>query len=134
MKKHKLIALIIVLMLIGAFFLFDLGQYLDLQYLKSRQAELDAWYRDNPTFLIAGYFFIYVIVTGLSLPGAAVMTLIGGAIFGLLAGVIIVSFASTIGANSRIRHKVVTWSTSLYQPRNEVIDHPWLHYHIAVRS
>jgi pyruvate/2-oxoglutarate dehydrogenase complex dihydrolipoamide dehydrogenase (E3) component/uncharacterized membrane protein YdjX (TVP38/TMEM64 family) len=98
MKKHKLIALIIVLMLISAFFLFDLGQYLDLQYLKSRQAELDDWYRDNPAFLITGYFIIYVIVTGLSLPGAAVMTLVGGAIFGLLAGVIIVSFASTIGA------------------------------------
>ncbi|TNG00831.1 MAG: pyridine nucleotide-disulfide oxidoreductase, partial [Gammaproteobacteria bacterium] len=98
MNKRKLITLFLILTLIGAFFIFDLGQYLNLEYLKSRQAELDAWYQDNPALLIAGYFIVYVIVTGLSLPGAAVMTLIGGGIFGLLAGVIIISFASTIGA------------------------------------
>ena len=98
MKKSKIILLILVLTLIIAFFAFDLGQFLTLEYLKSQQQRLDAWYRENPALLIGGYFLVYVAVTGLSLPGAAVMTLVGGGIFGLLVGVIVISFASTIGA------------------------------------
>jgi pyruvate/2-oxoglutarate dehydrogenase complex dihydrolipoamide dehydrogenase (E3) component/uncharacterized membrane protein YdjX (TVP38/TMEM64 family) len=81
-----------------AYFAFDLGQYFSLAYLKSQQAAIDAYYRSNPLPSVAAFFLVYVAVTGLSLPGATIMTLAGGAIFGLLWGTIIVSFASSIGA------------------------------------
>jgi len=98
MRTSKIVIVLAIVLAIAAFFAFDLGQYLNLDYFKSQQATIDRFFRENP-FLTAGiYFAVYVTVTALSLPGAAVMTLVGGAIFGLLWGTIIVSFASTIGA------------------------------------
>jgi pyruvate/2-oxoglutarate dehydrogenase complex dihydrolipoamide dehydrogenase (E3) component/uncharacterized membrane protein YdjX (TVP38/TMEM64 family) len=81
-----------------AWFVFDLGQYLTLDALKSQQAAIDAFYRANPVLVIAAFFALYVIVTALSVPGAAIMTLAAGAIFGVVAGTVLVSFASSIGA------------------------------------
>ncbi len=81
-----------------AFFAFDFHRYFTLDFFKVQQAAIDAYYRAHPLQTAAIYFLVYVVVTGLSLPGAAVMTLAGGAIFGLLWGTVIVSFASTIGA------------------------------------
>ena len=98
MKKSKLILLLLVAAAIAAFFIFDLGKYFSLDYFKSQQAVFDAYYRANPLQAGAIFFIVYVAVTALSLPGAAIMTLVAGAIFGLLWGVVIVSFASTIGA------------------------------------
>jgi len=83
---------------VAAFFAFDLHRYFTLDFFKAQQAAIDAYYRAHPLQTATIYFAIYVVVTGLSLPGAAVMTLAGGAIFGLLWGTVIVSFASTIGA------------------------------------
>jgi len=94
--RWLLIALIAAL--VAAYFAFDLGQYFSLGYLKSQQAAIDAYYRSNPLQTVAVFFVVYVAVTGLSLPGATIMTLAAGAIFGLLWGTIIVSFASSIGA------------------------------------
>ena len=96
MKRLALLALIAVA--IAAFFAFDLHRYFTLEYFRTQQAAIDAYYRSNPLQVAAVYFLVYVAVTGLSLPGAAVMTLAGGAIFGLLWGTVIVSFASTLGA------------------------------------
>ena len=98
MKKSRLLLLAAVAILIVAFFAFDLGQYFTLEFIKSKQADADTYYRDNPLGMSLIFFSIYVAVTGLSLPGAAIMTLVGGAIFGLLWGTVIISFASTIGA------------------------------------
>jgi len=98
MSKGKLAVLAIIAVLVVAFLWFDLGRYLDLQYLKSRQADIDAFYRENPLLVLAAYFAAYVAITGLSLPGAAIMTLAAGAVFGLLWGTVLVSFASTLGA------------------------------------
>ncbi len=98
MNKSKLILLAVVAVLIGTFFLFDLGQYLTLEFFRSQREAIVTYYQAHPWQTIATYFLIYVAVTGLSLPGAALMTLVGGAIFGLLWGTIVVSFASTIGA------------------------------------
>jgi len=98
MKASKLLLIVVIATLAALFFAFDLGQYLSLEYLKSQQQQLDSWYRENPALLIGGYFLVYVLVTGLSLPGAVVLTLVGGAILGLVTGVIVISFASTIGA------------------------------------
>ncbi|HMT80948.1 MAG TPA: FAD-dependent oxidoreductase, partial [Azonexus sp.] len=95
-KKLALVAFIGVL--IGLYVHYDLGQYLSLQSLKSQQAAIEAFRTGNPLLSIAGYFVVYVIVTALSFPGAALLTLAGGAVFGLIGGTLIVSFASTLGA------------------------------------
>jgi pyruvate/2-oxoglutarate dehydrogenase complex dihydrolipoamide dehydrogenase (E3) component/uncharacterized membrane protein YdjX (TVP38/TMEM64 family) len=98
MPSSKIIVLALVAALAVAFFALDLGQYLSLEYLKGRQAALEAYTAANPLQATLGYFLVYVAVTALSLPGAAVMTLAGGALFGLLWGTVVVSFASTVGA------------------------------------
>ena len=92
---------ILVLVLLGAivaYFVFDLGQILSLENFKASQADIVAAKDANPVLYISGFFLLYVAVTGLSIPGAAIMTLIAGALFGVLIGTIIVSFASTMGA------------------------------------
>ena len=98
MSRQKLILLIVIGAAVGAFFAFDLGQYLSLAYLKQRQADFSALYAANAWRVIALYFGGYVLVTALSLPGAVIMTLAGGAIFGLWVGTVVVSFASSVGA------------------------------------
>ena len=98
MKKSKLLVLLLVAALVIVFFVFDLGKYLNLEYLKSQQAGIAAYYQANPLQTGLTFFAVYVAVTALSLPGAAIMTLVAGAIFGLIWGVVIVSFASSIGA------------------------------------
>jgi uncharacterized membrane protein YdjX (TVP38/TMEM64 family) len=80
------------------FFVFDLGQFLSLAYLKSRHAWLMDVHARHTMMTIGAYMLIYIMVTALSLPGAAVMTLAGGALFGLLTGTVVISFASSIGA------------------------------------
>ncbi|WP_397580009.1 TVP38/TMEM64 family protein [Sphingorhabdus sp.] len=92
---------ILVLVLLGAivaYFVFDLGQILSLENFKASQSEIVAAKDSNPILYIAGFFILYVAVTGLSIPGAAIMSLVAGALFGVLVGTIIVSFASTLGA------------------------------------
>ena len=98
MTKGKIAVVVVLAILVVAFIWLDLGRYLSLEYLKARQADIDAFYRENPVMVLAGYFVAYVAITGLSLPGAAIMTLAGGAVFGLLWGTVVVSFASTLGA------------------------------------
>ena len=98
MSRKKLLLIGALLVLIGVFFAFDLGRFLSLDYLKSRQLEFAALYAERPALVIGAYFVIYVAVTALSLPGATIMTLAGGAIFGLWVGTLVVSFASTLGA------------------------------------
>ncbi len=95
----KILILAIVAGLIVVYFVFDLGQYLDLDYFKQQQERIMAYRESFPMRTAAIFFITYILVTGLSLPGAAIATLIGGAIFGLLWGTVIVSFASVIGAS-----------------------------------
>ena len=98
MSKTKLIVVVLLVVLASAFFTFDLGQYLTLEYLKSEKDDILLAYESNQIATIIIYMLVYIAVTALSLPGAVIMTLAGGAIFGLLEGTIIISFASTIGA------------------------------------
>jgi dihydrolipoamide dehydrogenase len=98
MNKKKLILVVIIVALVAAYFAFGLGRYLTLDYLKSQQAAIDAYVTGQPVAAALVFFVLYVAVTGLSLPGAAIMTLAAGAIFGLAWGTVIVSFASSIGA------------------------------------
>ncbi len=98
MNYKKLLTFTLILILVVLFFTFDLGQYLTLDYFKAQKAAITEFYLENPLQTALVYFAVYILVTGLSLPGAAILTLAGGAIFGLWWGVLIVSFASTIGA------------------------------------
>ncbi len=98
MKKSRLVLIIVIAAAIAAFFMFDLGRFFTLEFFKSQQASIDSYFTANPLQTAAIFFVIYVAVTGLSLPGAALMTLVAGAIFGLLWGTVIVSFASSLGA------------------------------------
>ena len=97
MKKIILLGLLGVIVLI--FFHFDLEQYLTLEYVKTQQQMIDRYYAENRALTLVGFFVLYVVITGVSLPGATVLTLAGGAVFGLVTGLILISFASTIGAS-----------------------------------
>ena len=83
---------------LAAFFYFDLNQYLSLERLQAGRQALDAWVNERPVISRVGFFVGYVLVAALSLPGAAIMTLAAGALFGLLWGFALVSFASAVGA------------------------------------
>ncbi len=98
MSNSRLYLLIIIALLISAFFYFDLHQLLTLDNLKSQQGAIISYRDDHPVLATAIYALVYIAVTGLSLPGATILTLAGGAVFGLLWGTLIVSFASSIGA------------------------------------
>jgi len=98
MNYKKLLIFTVVAILVILFFVFGLNQYLTLDYFNQQKAGITEYHLNNPLPTALIYFAIYVLVTGLSLPGAALLTLVGGAIFGLWWGVLIVSFASTIGA------------------------------------
>ncbi|NOQ77472.1 MAG: pyridine nucleotide-disulfide oxidoreductase, partial [Methylococcaceae bacterium] len=98
MKSTKPILFLIIISLTVAFFMFDLQQYLTLEMLKSKQDDIQAYRNLHPNLMVVIYGLGYVVVTGLSLPGATILTLAGGAIFGVLWGTVIVSFASTMGA------------------------------------
>jgi pyruvate/2-oxoglutarate dehydrogenase complex dihydrolipoamide dehydrogenase (E3) component/uncharacterized membrane protein YdjX (TVP38/TMEM64 family) len=97
-NPKKILTLLALASAIGAFFVFDLGRFLSLDYLKSSQTAFADLYASEPLRVAGIYFAIYVAATALSLPGAAIITLAGGAIFGLFWGTVIVSFASSIGA------------------------------------
>lgn len=100
MEKYipKLMLLIVLLILAGSFFVFDLGQYFTLGHLKEHQMTFTRYYDQHAGLTLLIYFSIYVLMAALSLPGAAVLTLAGGALFGLVTGTVVVSFASTLGA------------------------------------
>ncbi len=84
--------------LLLAYFGLDLGRFLSLDYFQSRQAAIEDWRAAQPVAAALLYFVSYVAVTALSVPGATVMTLVGGAVFGLFWGLLLVSFASSLGA------------------------------------
>ncbi len=97
-RLKKLLILTLIAVLAGLFFAFDLHQHLTLEALKERQEAFQRFYHAHAVLTLGLYFLLYVVVTALSLPGAAVMTLAGGALFGFLPALVVVSFASTIGA------------------------------------
>ncbi len=98
MSRNKVAIVALVVVALALFLAFDLGRFLDLGYLKQSQAALADLNDRRPVAVKATYFAVYVAVTALSVPGAAVLTLAGGAMFGLLWGTVLVSFASSLGA------------------------------------
>ncbi|MDO9197760.1 FAD-dependent oxidoreductase [Rhodoferax sp.] len=98
MNKKKAGLLLALAALVVSYVVLDLGRFLSLDYLKASQAAFDTLYAQKPLLIVAAYFAIYVATTALSFPGAVILTLAGGAIFGLWWGTLIVSFASSVGA------------------------------------
>ena len=98
MKIKKIIILLIIAALIAGFFILDLQQYLDFSYIKSIQEEVTRYFNDHPVRTVLIFFFIYVAVAGLSIPGVGILSVLAGAIFGLPLGVATVLIAATIGA------------------------------------
>lgn len=99
MSRHKLYLLLVIAVIVVAFIGFDLHQLLTLENLQQHRNAIADWIDQNLFVAVIGYAAVYVLVTALSLPGAAIMTLAGGAFFGNLYGLAAVSVASTIGAS-----------------------------------
>jgi pyruvate/2-oxoglutarate dehydrogenase complex dihydrolipoamide dehydrogenase (E3) component/uncharacterized membrane protein YdjX (TVP38/TMEM64 family) len=138
--QGRLALLLVFVAAIGAFFALDLGRFLTVDFLRAQQAAMAAEVQLRPLRSALIYFVAYVAVTGLSLPGAAVMTLAGGAIFGLLWGTILVSFASTIGATLAFlaaRFLLRDWVQAKFGQRlkaiNEGIEREGVFYLFALR-
>ena len=98
MNKTKLILIALLVIAIFGYITLDLGQYLTLEYAQSQLSNIQDYKNENFAQTALIYFIGYVIATGLSIPGAMIITLLGGAIFGLFWGTLLVSFASSIGA------------------------------------
>ncbi len=94
----KLSLLLLAAIGVGLFFFYDLNQLLTLDGLKGSMAQFDQYKAQSPLLVIGGFFLLYILVTALSLPGAAILTLAAGALFGLAQGLLVASFASSIGA------------------------------------
>ena len=122
--KKAVLALVLI-GAIAAYFAFDLGQYLSLENFKASQADIVAAKDANPALYIAGFFLLYVAVTGLSIPGAAIMSLVAGALFGAVVGTLIVSFASTMGATLAFlssRYVLRDWVQDKFGERLRAVD------------
>ena len=122
--KKAVLALVLI-GAIAAYFAFDLGQYLSLENFKASQADIVAAKDANPALYIAGFFLLYVAVTGLSIPGAAIMSLVAGALFGVVVGTLIVSFASTMGATLAFlssRYLLRDWVQGKFGERLRAVD------------
>ena len=98
MRLRQIVLMLLLALAIGAFVALDLGRYLSFEQLKASQASFDQIYAQQPVMVAAVYFGVYVLATALSIPGAVIITLGGGAVFGLWQGLLLVSFASTLGA------------------------------------
>ena len=121
----RLLLLTVVVAAVVAYFAFDLGRFLNLNALKQQQHALAAWQNTHPWQLAGLFFGAYVLVATLSLPGAAIMTLAGGAIFGFAEGLLLVSFASTIGATLAMlvsRYVLRGWVRDRFGQRLKKID------------
>ncbi len=101
MSKSSLVKIMIALcigLVLVIFFQFDLGRFLSLEYVQSRLSALQTFRNDHFALALAIYFLTYLLIAALSIPGALIITLTGGAIFGLIWGTVLASFASSIGA------------------------------------
>ena len=98
LNKNKLLLVLTLVAAVVAFFVLDLGRFFSLDYIKGAQSDFAALYAARPWWVAGTFLAVYVAVAALSLPGAAILTLLAGAIFGLLVGTVVVSFASSLGA------------------------------------
>ncbi len=98
MNRQRLLLAALLLIAISAFFFTGAHQWFSLETLKNYQSDFQAAFAQHPWQIAGAFFAVYIAITALSLPGAALLTLLGGALFGLALGLVLVSFASAIGA------------------------------------
>ena len=98
MFKMKIVFFSLLVLLVVLFFHFDLNQYLDPDFFISKKADIDLFYEKSPFLFLFGFFLFYVFCAALSIPGAALLTLIAGFLFNFLIGSLVVSLGSTLGA------------------------------------
>ena len=100
MNKQTLIKIGIVLglVVVAIVLYWQFGEYASLEYIQKKQQAFQEYYAENKALVLISFFTGYVTVAALSLPGALIMTLLAGALFGFIAGILVVSFASSIGA------------------------------------
>ncbi len=125
MSLRKLLVLVALAAFVGLYVALDLGRFFSLDELKRQQAAIEAYRQASPWLAAAIFFVVYVAVTALSLPGAAIMTLAGGAVFGLFWGTLLVSFASSLGATLAFlaaRFLARDWVKARFGPRLAAID------------
>lgn len=96
--KKKIAVLAVFALAIAAFYVFDLGRFLSLESLKTHREQLHALYEANTGSMIFGFIAVYIVTVALSLPGATILTLTAGAIFGAWTGTLIVNVGATVGA------------------------------------
>ncbi len=98
MRIGRIMLVLCIIAIIVSLYYLDVGQYLNLDTIKSQQSALQAYTQNAPVQAAAIFFIVYVLFTGFSIPGAVFLTILSGAIFGLWAGTLLVSFASSMGA------------------------------------
>lgn len=121
--KKKIIGVLFIFLIVGATIMFK--DQLTLENIKSQQEILNNHLQNNLIQSIAIYFTIYVLATALSIPGATVITLLGGALFGFWQGLLIISFASTIGATLAFlisRYLLRDWVYNKFEDKLETIN------------
>jgi pyruvate/2-oxoglutarate dehydrogenase complex dihydrolipoamide dehydrogenase (E3) component/uncharacterized membrane protein YdjX (TVP38/TMEM64 family) len=121
----RILLLLALVLVVAAVFLSPLREWLTLASLKSRQADLAAFVDAHWILAAAGFFLVYVAATAISFPGAAILTIAAGAIFGLWPGLVIVSFASSIGASLAFlgaRYLLRDWVERRFGRRLEAVD------------
>lgn len=124
-NKKKVITILLVSLLFVLWYALDLGQYLTLEHAKAQQQVLRDTILAQPLLSSVLYFVVYVAVTALSLPGAVIMTLLGAALFGFWWSLLLVSFASTIGATLAFlfsRYILHDWVQSRFSKRLSAIN------------
>ena len=125
MNSKRTILVVIIAALIASFFILDLNQYLTLESLKSNQQDLAQYINANWLVAFIGYLVIYAVATALSVPGAAILTLGAGALFGFGWGLLLASFASSIGATLAFlasRFLLRDWVKNTFSKKLESID------------
>ncbi|MBU6492167.1 MAG: FAD-dependent oxidoreductase [Burkholderiales bacterium] len=125
MKRNKVAVLMALCLGAAVFFSLGLERYLSIGFLSASAESLREYAQAHALAAITGYFVLYVVVTAMSLPGAAVLTLAGGALFGLMLGTLLISFASTVGATLAFlvsRYLLRDWVSSRFGRKLEAID------------
>ena len=98
MKRNRIILLVAIVALVVLFFALGLHRYVNLEFFQAQRALLLGFYDDHPVLTIVVFLVGYIAMAALSIPGATIVTLAAGAVFGLPLGLVLVSFASSIGA------------------------------------
>jgi uncharacterized membrane protein YdjX (TVP38/TMEM64 family) len=125
MNRKKILLLAVVAAATASFFIFDLGQYVTLESLKANKGRLDDLHSRYAVLFVVAYVAIYILQTALSLPGATILTLAGGALFGSLWGTLYVNIGATVGATLAFlvaRFLLRDWVVEKFGSRTEALD------------